>query len=138
MADQDPKHQDKKTEDEKGQTPQDETTPRPDPVGERNYAISAPVVRPEGEGTPGPMRQSVPPAVPTQEPQQPMSDAERHASETASKPVGEEVSRRPVATPAVPVVTTSATRVHPGAPDVRKAPAKVAEPEHPKHDARKK
>jgi hypothetical protein len=38
--------------------------PRPDPVGERNYAMSEPVARPEGEGTPGAMRHVVPPVPP--------------------------------------------------------------------------
>jgi hypothetical protein len=42
----------------------DDVTPRPDPVGERNYAMSEPVVRPAGEGTPGAMRHVAPPAPP--------------------------------------------------------------------------
>lgn len=40
------------------------SAPRPDPVGERNYAMSEPVVRPEGVGTPGAMRHVAPPVLP--------------------------------------------------------------------------
>jgi hypothetical protein len=52
---------DEKKPDEKKTVPEaskvaGDVTPRPDPVGERNYALGTPIVRPEGEGTPGPMR----------------------------------------------------------------------------------
>jgi hypothetical protein len=39
--------------------------PHADPVGERNYALSEPAVRPEGVGTPGAMRNVAPPVPPT-------------------------------------------------------------------------
>jgi hypothetical protein len=105
MSNQDQKSQDEKKAQEKAQPPAAETTPRPDPVGERNYAMSQPIVRPEGEGTPGAMRQTLPPVATTPEPSQPVRpDAERHATSAATPtPVGPEAHRRTVAPPVVPV-----------------------------------
>jgi hypothetical protein len=136
MAEQNPKDQDKKSQDEKkdqekAQQSAEATTPRPDPVGERNYAMSQPIVRPEGEGTPGAMRQTLPPVVPTPDHAQPVRpDAERHAT-TATTPatVGPETQRR---TPVVPAVHPTTGRDHADAPDVRKTTTRVAEPETPR------
>jgi hypothetical protein len=63
MADE-KKPEDKKKAPDDSKAITDDVTPRPDPVGERNYALGAPVVRPEGEGTPGAMRHVVPPVPP--------------------------------------------------------------------------
>jgi hypothetical protein len=141
MAEQNPKDQDKKSQDEKKAIEAEkkaaeeraaaEGTPRPDPVGERNYALGAPIVRPEGEGTPGAMRQTLPPVVPTRDHAQPLRpDAERHATTaTTPSPVGPETQRR---TPVVPAVHPTTTRDHADAPDVRKTTTRVAEPETPR------
>jgi hypothetical protein len=68
MADE-KKPEDKKTTDAEKKAAEERAAaeglaPRPDPVGERNYAMSEPVVRPEGEGTPGAMRHVAPPVSP--------------------------------------------------------------------------
>jgi hypothetical protein len=85
--------------------------PRPDPVGERNYAMSEPVVRPEGEGTPGAMRHVAPPVPPVSLPAV-APDAQRRVAIVPTAPV-------PHSTPP-PIVD---------APEVRKTTTKVIEPE---------
>jgi hypothetical protein len=107
MADE--KTPDEKKADEKKAAEQqaaEASAPRPDPVGERNYAMSEPVVRPEGEGTPGAMRHVATP-VPPVSPPAVAPDAQRR------------VGIAPHSTPP-PIVD---------APDVRKTTAKVIEPE---------
>jgi hypothetical protein len=69
MADEQ-KHDEKKPDEKKlaAERAQALNPPPPaDPVGERNYALSEPAVRPEGVGTPGAMRNVAPnvPVVPT-------------------------------------------------------------------------
>lgn len=61
--------------------PSDVAAPRPDPVGERNYALSEPAVLPEGVGTPGAMRNAAPvppPTPPTTPPVRPPSTPPVH------------------------------------------------------------
>lgn len=118
MAD-DKKPEEKKADEERAAA--EAVTPRPDPVGERNYAMGAPIVRPEGEGTPGAMRQSAPPAASVPDP----SPAAPQDAVTKAAPVGSPV------VPVVPVAhPTTAARVPPGPPELRKT-TKVAVPETP-------
>lgn len=139
MADEKSKHDDEKDEKKDAPAPATETTPRPDPVGERNYAMSQPAVRPEGEGTPGPMHQTPLPAAVATTPEQVPQQVERHATESkAAAPVPEDTHRS--AAPAVPVVASrAAVPVHPVVPAAPKSEsAKVPELEKPKRGARKK
>lgn len=134
MADEKLKHDDKKDDKKDASTPAAETTPRPDPVGERNYAMSQPIVRPEGEGTPGAMHQTPPPAAVATTPEQVPQQVERHETDARTPTSVEEAHRRTTA-PVVPAVAP-VHAVVPAAP--KPESAKVPEVEKPKRGARKK